>query len=142
MRAPVDGYVFNLTQFTEGGVAGPGERLLDIVPTGAPLVLNARVKPNDIAEVHVGMKARVILTAFNPRTTPPIDGTVVLVSADATYVVQVNGKKRGELTIDRDADPKQVEAAALALDGVVRAMDNKRSRRVIIVPHRIVNVVV
>lgn len=84
VRAPVDGYVFNLTQFTEGGVAGPGERLLDIVPSGAPLVLNARVRPNDIAEVHLGMKARVTLTAFNPRTTPPIDGTVVLVSADAT----------------------------------------------------------
>jgi len=86
VRAPVDGYVFNLTQFTEGGVAGPGERLLDIVPTGAPLVLVARVRPNDIAEVHVGMPARVTLTAFNPRTTPPIDGKVTLVSADATTV--------------------------------------------------------
>ena len=84
VRAPVDGYVFNLTQFTEGGVAGPGERLLDIVPTGSPLVLNAKVKPNDIAEVHVGMPARVVLTAFNPRTTPPIDGVVTVVSADAT----------------------------------------------------------
>lgn len=84
VRAPVDGYVFNLTQFTEGGVAGPGERLLDIVPTGSPLVLNAKVKPNDIAEVHVGMPARVVLTAFNPRTTPPIDGVVAVVSADAT----------------------------------------------------------
>ncbi len=84
VRAPVDGYVFNLTQFTEGGVAGAGERLLDIVPTSTPLVLSAKVRPNDIAEVHVGMKARVTLTAFNPRTTPPIDGVVTLVSPDAT----------------------------------------------------------
>ena len=84
VRAPVDGYVFNLTAFTEGGVAGPGERLLDIVPTGTPLVLNAKVKPNDIADVHVGMPARVTLSAFNPRTTPPLDGKVTVVSADAT----------------------------------------------------------
>ena len=84
VRAPVDGYVFNLTQFTEGGVAGPGERLVDIVPSGSPLVLNAKVKPNDIAEVHVGMPARVTLSAFNPRTTPPIDGIVTVVAADAT----------------------------------------------------------
>jgi len=84
VRAPVDGYVFNLTQFTEGGVAGPGERLLEVVPTGTPLVLNARVRPNEIADVHTGMPARVTLTAFNPRTTPPLDGTVTLVSADAT----------------------------------------------------------
>jgi HlyD family type I secretion membrane fusion protein len=84
VRAPADGYVFNLTQFTEGGVAAPGERLLDIVPSGSPLVINAHVKPNDIAEVHVGMPARVTLTAYNPRTTPPLDGQVILVSADAT----------------------------------------------------------
>jgi len=84
VRAPVDGYVFNLTQFTEGGVAGPGERLLEIVPSDAPLILSARVKPNDIADVHVGMPARVTLTAYNPRTTPPLDGHVTLVSADAT----------------------------------------------------------
>jgi HlyD family secretion protein/epimerase transport system membrane fusion protein len=84
VRAPVDGYVFNLSQFTEGGVATPGQRLLEIVPTDTPLVLTARVKPNDIAEVHVGMPARVTLTAYNPRTTPPIDGRVTLVSADAT----------------------------------------------------------
>jgi HlyD family secretion protein len=84
VRAPVDGYVFNLTQFTEGGVAAPGERLLDIVPSGTALVLNAHVKPNDIADVHVGMPARVTLTAYNPRTTPPIDGRVAVVAADAT----------------------------------------------------------
>ena len=84
VRAPVDGYVLNLTQFTEGGVAGPGERLLEIVPKGTELVLNARVRPNDIASVRVGMPARVTFTAFNPRTTPQIDGRVVLVSADAT----------------------------------------------------------
>jgi HlyD family secretion protein/epimerase transport system membrane fusion protein len=84
VRAPVDGYVFNLTQFTEGGVAGPGERLMEIVPTGTELVLNAHVKPNDIAEVRIGMPARVTLTAYNPRTTPQLDGRVTLVSADAT----------------------------------------------------------
>lgn len=98
VRAPVDGYVFNLSQFTEGGVAQPGERLLDIVPSSTPLVVTARVRPNDIADVRVGMPARVTLTAFNPRTTPPIDGKVTLVAADATvdqegkeafYVVQI-----------------------------------------------------
>ncbi|HEX9170385.1 MAG TPA: class I tRNA ligase family protein, partial [Roseiarcus sp.] len=66
----------------------------------------------------------------------------LLVSDQVTYVVQVNGKKRGELTAERDADDKRIESAALALDGVVRAMNNKPARRVIIVPLRIVNVVV
>ena len=56
--------------------------------------------------------------------------------------MQVNGKKRGELMIEREADAKRIEGAALALDGVVRAMNNKALRKVIIVPLRIVNVVV
>ncbi len=56
--------------------------------------------------------------------------------------MQVNGKKRGELAIDRDADAKEIEKAALDLDAVVRSMDNRPARKVIIVPNRIVNVVV
>ena len=56
--------------------------------------------------------------------------------------VQVNGRKRAELTIDRRADDKTVEAAALSLDAVRRALDNRGPKKVIIVPQRIVNVVV
>jgi leucyl-tRNA synthetase len=58
-----------------------------------------------------------------------------------TIAVQVNGKRRGEIAIPRNADPKSVEAAALALDGVVRALDGKPPKRVIVVPERIVNIV-
>lgn len=83
VRAPVTGYVFNLTQFTVGGVAQPGENLLQIVPAGQPLEITAMVRPSDIAEVHPGMKARVTLSAYNPRTTPQVDGTVETVGADA-----------------------------------------------------------
>ncbi|HEY3622722.1 MAG TPA: leucine--tRNA ligase [Roseiarcus sp.] len=79
---------------------------------------------------------------FVAQSPWPVADRNLIASADVTYVVQVNGKKRGELTIEREADPERVEQGALALDAIVRAMDNKRPRRVIIVPHRIVNVVV
>jgi leucyl-tRNA synthetase len=46
------------------------------------------------------------------------------------------------LTIERDADAKTVEIAALTLDAVMRAMDNRPAKKVIVVPNRIVNVVV
>jgi leucyl-tRNA synthetase len=72
----------------------------------------------------------------------PVADRSLIVSSEASYVVQVNGKKRGELTIGRDANAAEIECAALALDGVVRAMDNRPARKVIIVPNRIVNVVV
>jgi len=55
--------------------------------------------------------------------------------------VQVNGKKRAEITIARDATNAEIEAAVLALDAVKRALDGRSPKKVIIVPGRIVNVV-
>ena len=79
---------------------------------------------------------------FVAQSPWPVADRSLIASANVTYVVQVNGKKRGELSIERDAGHERVEREALALDAVKRAMDNRRPRRVIIVPHRIVNVVV
>jgi len=66
----------------------------------------------------------------------------LIVSDQMTLPVQVNGRKRDELTIGRNATQAEIEAGALALDAVRRAMDNKPAKKVIIVPQRIVNVVV
>lgn len=71
---------------------------------------------------------------------PTFDPALV-VDDEITLPVQINGKKRGDLTIARDADQSAVEAAALALDVVQKALDGKPPRKVIIVPQRIVNVV-
>lgn len=83
VRSPVDGYVFNLTQFTVGGVVGGGEVLMNVVPAGTPLTVTAMIKPTDIDEVHVGMPARVRLTGLNQRFTSPLEAKVTVVSADA-----------------------------------------------------------
>jgi leucyl-tRNA synthetase len=56
-------------------------------------------------------------------------------------VVQVNGKKRGDVTVARNAQNPEIEAAVLALDAVKQALGGKAVRKVIIVPMRIVNVV-
>jgi leucyl-tRNA synthetase len=53
----------------------------------------------------------------------------------------VDGKRRGEITIDRDADSETVKATALGVDSVMRALAGKTPRKVIVVPQRIVNVV-
>jgi HlyD family type I secretion membrane fusion protein len=82
IRAPLDGTVVDLQVHTRGGVIGPGARLLDIVPSGERLVVEARVDPGDIDVVHPGLQARVRFTAFNLRSTVAVDGTVTSVSAD------------------------------------------------------------
>ena len=91
LRSPVDGYVLDLTQSTIGGVIGPGEVLMNIVPANAPLIVSAKIKPADIDDVKVGMKAEVRLTAFNYRKVSPVQGEVIAVSADS-----LSDQKTGE----------------------------------------------
>jgi leucyl-tRNA synthetase len=66
----------------------------------------------------------------------------LLVEDTVTLPVQVNGKRRAEIAVPRNAANAEVEAAVLALDAVQRALDGKRPKKVIVVPQRIVNVVV
>ena len=65
----------------------------------------------------------------------------LLVEDTVTLVVQVNGKKRGDVTVPRGAQNPEIEAAVLALDAVKQALGGKAVRKVIVVPMRIVNVV-
>ncbi|MGR3745375.1 MAG: leucine--tRNA ligase [Pseudooceanicola nanhaiensis] len=66
----------------------------------------------------------------------------MMVEDSVTLPIQVNGKRRGEITVPRDMDQAEVEKAALAVDNVQRALDGAQPRKVIVVPGRIVNVVV
>ena len=65
----------------------------------------------------------------------------LLVEDTITLPVQINGKKRADVTVPRDAPNAEIEAAVLALDAVKRALDGKPPKKVIVVPQRIVNVV-
>ena len=65
----------------------------------------------------------------------------LLVEDTVTLVVQVNGKKRGDVTVPRGAENPEIEAAVLDLDAVKQALGGKAVRKVIVVPMRIVNVV-
>jgi leucyl-tRNA synthetase len=65
----------------------------------------------------------------------------LLVEDTVTLVVQVNGKKRGDVTVPRTAQNPEIEGAVLALDAVKSALGGKPVRKVIVVPMRIVNVV-
>jgi leucyl-tRNA synthetase len=71
----------------------------------------------------------------------PVPDPRLLTEDTVTIAVQVNGKRRDELTIARDAAKEDIEAAALKLDNVVRALGGRQIKKVVIVPQRIVNVV-
>jgi leucyl-tRNA synthetase len=71
---------------------------------------------------------------------PRID-RLLLVENAVTLPVQVNGRKRADVTVARDADQASIEAAVLELDAVRRAMEGRPPKKIIVVPQRIVNVV-
>ncbi len=72
----------------------------------------------------------------------PLVESELLVENTVTLPVQVNGKKRADVTVARDAGEAEIKAAVLALDAVIKALDGKSPKKVIVVPQRIVNVVV
>ncbi len=82
INAPISGRVVNMQVFTERGVIGSGETLLELVPKEDKLLVEARVNPQDIDLVSVGQQAHIRLTALNARTLAPLDGTVLTISAD------------------------------------------------------------
>lgn len=86
VKAPIAGDVYQLAVHTEGGVVGPGENLMLLVPLGDDLVLQAQVPPQSIDQVHVGQQARVRFAAFNARVTPEIGAEVTHVSADTSRI--------------------------------------------------------
>ena len=71
----------------------------------------------------------------------PVADEAMLVEDSVTLPVQVNGKRRAEITVPKDMDKAEVEKLALAEEGVVRALDGNAPKKVIVVPGRIVNVV-
>ncbi|WP_105372271.1 leucine--tRNA ligase [Neorhizobium huautlense] len=76
------------------------------------------------------------------KTAWPQYDEALVVENDITLPIQINGKKRAELTIARDADQSAVEAAVLALEAVRAALDGRAPKKIIVVPQRIVNIVV
>jgi HlyD family type I secretion membrane fusion protein len=97
--SPSDGEVVGLRIFSQGGVIGPREVLMEIVPDDKRLVVEARIRPEDINHVRAGSEAEVRLTAYQSRTTPLVRGAVLYVSGDRLveqqtgmpyYVVQID----------------------------------------------------
>lgn len=81
--APVSGTVVRLYYHTSGGVIESGKKILEILPSNVPLIIESQVQRKDIDSVKVGQKATVRLSALNRRTTPILNGDVYYVSADA-----------------------------------------------------------
>ncbi len=83
LRSPMDGHVFGLAANTVGGVVAPAEKLMQVVPSSKALMIEAKLAPQDAADVHLGQTAQVRFPAFHQRNMPIIRGKVESLSADS-----------------------------------------------------------
>lgn len=100
IRAPATGIVVGLSVFTVGGVIAPGQKLMDIVPDHAGLVIEARISPEDIDDLKVGQDAQIRFNSLHERDLPIMDGRITRLSADS-FQDEKTGQSfyTGEITV-------------------------------------------
>lgn len=109
LRSPVRGRVQNLEISTVGGVVAPNGKLMEIVPEGDRLLVEAQISPRDIAFIHPGQAARVKLTAYDYATYGALDGRVLNIAPDTTRD-EVNPEwVYYRVTIETDSDALETD---------------------------------
>jgi adhesin transport system membrane fusion protein len=83
LRAPLAGRINRVLVTTRGGIMRAGEPVVEIVPSEGSLLIEARIKPDDIAFVRLGQHARVAITAYDRAVYGLLEGSVVGISPDS-----------------------------------------------------------
>jgi len=104
IRAPIDGTIVGVDVHAQQGVIAGGQVLMEIVPARDGLVIEAKVRPEDIETVHAGQDAHVVLQTLNRRYGTPISGQLELVSADR-LIDETTGQPyyKGRVLLDADS---------------------------------------
>lgn len=108
ITAPVAGVVVNLKFSSPGAVVSPREPIADLVPTDPRLVIEARIRPEDVARVHQGQAAEVRFSAYEHRSTGLVAGKLIYLAADRAVDRASN---QPYFTALVEADPASLAAA-------------------------------
>ena len=106
--APIEGTVVNLRVFTLGGIVKAGEPILDIVPEGTPLIIEAKVNVIDIDDLLLDQEADIRLSAYKTRSTPLVLGRLIYIAADS-LVEQTTGQ--AYYLVHIEVDPESLREA-------------------------------
>jgi leucyl-tRNA synthetase len=131
--------IYEFTNALSAALAKKGQGLDGALHEGAEILIKmiAPMMPHLAEECWARLGYNTLLT----KEPWPLPDPALLVDDRVTLAVQVNGKRRGEITLARAATNAEAEAAALALEPVVKALEGRPAKKVIVVPQRIVNIV-
>ena len=132
MRSPVDGVINRINYVTADAYVSTGDILLEIVPTGSDIIVEARINPKDIAEITAGQNVKISLTAYDPSKYGRIDGRVLNISADA-----LSDNQTGEqfFLVDISIDTALYEndgSQVVILPGMVASIDVLSGKRTVL----------
>lgn len=104
IKSPSSGIIMNLNFHNIGAVISPGSEIMQIVPQDEELIIEIRIKPQDIDLVNKGLKAKVNFSAFKAKKIPKLDGELLNISADIIFD-EVTGEQYflGRIKITEDA---------------------------------------
>lgn len=129
LRAPVSGRAAGVARLGPGSVLGPGQTVMEVVPDGRALMVEARVQPSDADDVRVGMPASLRFTTVNPRGRSTVQGRVVALSptriGDAGAEGRQGGYFRAQIVID---DPETLRRSGVALQPGLPVLVHIRTR--------------
>lgn len=125
VRAPVAGIVNRLAISTVGGVVKPGEVLMEITPNYTGIVVEARAKPNDRANLRTGLSARVRIGAYDYATYGTLSGKVTEVSAD-TLVDEREGRYY-RVIVKAESDQSQLMETVPGMTAIADIVVGKRT---------------
>lgn len=97
--APISGTVVGMDIHTQGGIIGPSQAVLDIIPSGSELLVIAQMQTTDVDKVHVGLLSDIRFSAFDLQQAHVVEGKVIHVSADS-MIDEVTGSPYYEVKIE------------------------------------------
>jgi len=132
ITSPVVGTIKTLHINTLGGVVKPGQVLLEIVPTEDKLLVEAKIIPKDIAFIHVGLPARVKITAYDFTRYGALDGVVELISADTTQDEEGNSFYIVRIRTTESNMNKDNKSEMSIIPGMLTSVDVMVSKRTVL----------
>ncbi|PWL33437.1 HlyD family type I secretion periplasmic adaptor subunit [Marivita sp. XM-24bin2] len=104
IRAPMEGIVNQLNFRTSGGFVNTGDVILELVPTGEALIIEARIMPQDISRIRVEDAVRIRLSAYDSAKYGSVDGRVLRISPDAVVDEQNGGTSHYLVDVALESD--------------------------------------
>lgn len=134
IRAPMEGIVSRLNFRTPGGFVNTGDVMLELVPTGEALIIEAKIMPQDISRIRVEDDVRIRLSAYDSAKYGSVDGRVLRISPDAVVDEQNQGASHYlvDVAIEGDLVLEETGEAVTFIPGMTATVDVLSGKRTVL----------